>query len=103
MDFVFVCKENLPGDLAEGFFSSGVKERLRLLVGTAIIRGCGLQECGCSTGFLLIVYGKDLPSDVTVVLDNMAALGHGLAERLNPQVGSRGGEAPSHALGANLA
>lgn len=102
MDFVFVCKENLSGDLAEGFFSSGVKERLRLLVRTAIIRACGLQECGCRTGFLLIVYGKVLPSDVTVVLDNMGTLGHGLAQRLNPQVGSGGGEAQSHASGANL-
>lgn len=53
-------------------------------------------------GFLLMVYGKDLPSDVTVALANMRAPGRGLARRLNPQVGSGGGEAPSHARGAYL-
>lgn len=84
MDFVFACKENLSWDLGEGFYSSGVKERLRLLVRTAIIKGCGLQECECRTGFLLIVYGKNLPSDVTVALDNMGAPGHGLAHWLKP-------------------
>lgn len=51
---------------------------------------------------MLIVYGKDLPSDVTVVLDNIGTLGHGLAQRLNPQVGSGGGKAASRAPGANL-
>lgn len=67
MDFVFVCNESLSGDLVEGFFSSGVKERLRLLVQAALRKGCGLQECGCWTRFLQI-YRKDLQSDITVVM-----------------------------------
>lgn len=56
MDFVFVCNESLSGDLVEGFFSSGVKERLRLLVQAVLQKRCGLQECSC---WFLEVYGKD--------------------------------------------
>lgn len=47
MDFVFVCNESLSGDVVERFFSSRVKERLRLLVQAALGKGCGLQECDC--------------------------------------------------------
>lgn len=36
MDSVFVCNESLSGDQVEGFFFSGVKERLRLLVQTVL-------------------------------------------------------------------
>lgn len=36
MDSVFVCNESLSGDQVEGFFCSGVKERLRLLVQTVL-------------------------------------------------------------------
>lgn len=65
MDSVFVCNESLLGDLVEGFFSSGVKERLRLLVQAALRKGCGLQECCYWTHFLQI-YRKDLQPDITV-------------------------------------
>lgn len=68
MDFVFVCNESLSGDLGEGFLSSGVKGRLRLLVQAVLRKGCGLQECGCWTQFLQI-YWKDLQSDITAVAD----------------------------------
>lgn len=66
MASVFVCNESLSGDLVEGFFSSGVKESLRLLVQAVLRKGCGLQECGCRTHFLEI-YRKDLQSDITAV------------------------------------
>lgn len=91
VDFVFVCKENLSGDLVEGFFSSGVKERLRLLVQTAIRKGCGLQECGRWARFLRIVYGIGLQSDITVVLENTGARRYRLTRCLNPQVSGRWG------------
>lgn len=46
-----VCKENLSGDLAEGFFSSGVKERLRLLVQTAIRKGVDYWNVAAEPAF----------------------------------------------------
>lgn len=58
MDFVFVCNESLSGDVVERFFSSRVKERLRLLVQAALGKGCGLQECDCWTQFLQIYTGN---------------------------------------------
>ena len=55
MASVFVCNESLSGDQVEGFFSSGVKERLRLLVQTPLSKGYGLQECRhCSQCFRYI-------------------------------------------------
>lgn len=44
---VFVRNESLSGDVVEGFFFSGVKDRLRLLVHAALRKECGLQECDC--------------------------------------------------------
>lgn len=49
MDFVYVCKESLSGGLVEGFFSWGVKERLKLLLQAELREGCVLQESDCWT------------------------------------------------------
>lgn len=70
MDFVYVCKESLSRGLIEGFFSWGVKERLRLLFKLRLEEG---------------VYYKNLTAGLSFCRYGQKLWGHGPGLNTNKQ------------------